>query len=108
MLHTQSTSLTESGESFAITVCERQILKVEFFTNLFRDKQLAPGTVAGYRAAITSAFKHTGLPDVGYDPALIALQGMHQDSQGFSSQGSFPSAHGSHQSPPPPLTSPTG
>ena len=48
-------------------------VNAEFLTYLFRDKQLAPGTVAGYRAAIASAFKHTGLPDVGHDPALIAL-----------------------------------
>ena len=46
---------------------------IEFLTFLFLDKQLALGTVAGYPAAITSAFKHTGLPNVGHNPALTAL-----------------------------------
>ena len=49
------------------------LLIAEFLTYLFWDKQLAPGTKAGYRAAIASAFKHTGLPDVGHDPALTAV-----------------------------------
>ena len=45
----------------------------EFLTYLFLDKQLVPGTVAGYRSAILFPFKHTDLPDVGHDPALTAL-----------------------------------
>ena len=48
-------------------------LITEFLIYLFQDKQLASGTVARYQAAIASAFKHTGLPDVGHDPTLSAL-----------------------------------
>ena len=40
---------------------------------LFLNKQLALSMVAGYQAAIASAFKNTGLPGLGYDPALTAL-----------------------------------
>ena len=48
-------------------------LITEFLTYLFQDYQLAPSTIAGYRAAIASAFKYMGLPDVGHNPALTAF-----------------------------------
>ena len=44
-----------------------------FLSYLFCDKQLAPGKVPSFQTAIAYAFKHTGLSDVGHNPALTAL-----------------------------------
>ncbi|PJE78104.1 hypothetical protein CI610_02969 [invertebrate metagenome] len=48
-------------------------LIADFLLSLFRDRSLAPGTVAGYRSALASIFSVLDRPEVGSSPSLSAM-----------------------------------
>ena len=45
----------------------------DFLLYLFRDRNLAPGTIAGYRSALASVLAFHGRPEVGTAPSLSAM-----------------------------------
>ena len=45
----------------------------DFLLTLFRERNLAPGTIAGYRSALASVFAVHGRQGVGSDPSLSAM-----------------------------------